>query len=193
MAFQPPLQPGLSSAHNSPAPPQLPFPTLPEILELSRSQSLRLHTLGPFFRVTAEELAGAQQLRRAEGFIRPYFAENILHLDSIRMKRETLSMERSIFSLGFFVGAAAVRHGFDCCCSRTELLAINDSPLFHSRVSKFGQLVGFYTRMGFRLVSEVDGSSMGDLAHMLVWGVKGTIMDADIQFLLTKWSKRLKP
>uniref|UniRef100_A0A453JYI8 Uncharacterized protein n=1 Tax=Aegilops tauschii subsp. strangulata TaxID=200361 RepID=A0A453JYI8_AEGTS len=52
------------------------------------------------------------------------------------------------------------------------------------------QLVKFYTRMGFKAVHEVDGSSMMDLAHMLVWGGKGTRMDADIEQLLMKWSRR---
>lgn len=47
--------------------------------------------------------------------------------------------------------------------------------------------------MGFRVTHEVDGSSMEDLAHMLVWGGKGTKMEAQIENLLVKWGKRFKP
>jgi hypothetical protein len=46
--------------------------------------------------------------------------------------------------------------------------------------------------MGFKAVHEVDGSSITDLAHMLVWGGRGTRMDADIEQLLKKWSKRFR-
>ncbi|PKA53638.1 hypothetical protein AXF42_Ash009134 [Apostasia shenzhenica] len=186
MAFPTPL-PRLPSSRPIPSPPELPLPTMPDILESSRRQGLRLRlrTIGPFFRVTAEGLGGSE-LGRVEGLIRRWIDGKILHLDSIRMSRETLAMDRSIFGLGLFVGAAAVRHGFDRGCRRAELLAIDDSPLFHSR------LVRFYTRMGFRAVREVDGSSMGDLAHMLVWGGRGTRMDADVELLLRRWSKKLK-
>lgn len=54
------------------------------------------------------------------------------------------------------------------------------------------QLVRFYQRMGFKAVREVTGSSIGDLPHMLVWGGKGTRMDADIEELLLKWGTRFK-
>ncbi|KAG0498577.1 hypothetical protein HPP92_002885 [Vanilla planifolia] len=171
-----------------PARPELSLPTMPEVLAASRLQGIRLGllTLGPFFRVTVEGLTG-KELGRLEGFIRPWISGKILHLDSIRMKKETIFMQRSIFGIGLFVGAAAIRHGYDCNCRRAELLAINDSPLLHSR------LVRFYTRMGFRPVHEVDGSSFADISHMLVWGGRGTLMDADIEDLLRKWSKRFKP
>nr|DAD40378.1 TPA_asm: hypothetical protein HUJ06_014701 [Nelumbo nucifera] len=38
-------------------------------------------------------------------------------------------MERSIFSIGLFIGAVAVRFGYDCGCRTAELLAINDRSL----------------------------------------------------------------
>lgn len=59
--------------------------------------------------------------------------------------------------------------------------------------SFFSQLVRFYTRIGFKAVHEVTGSTMGDLAHMLVWGGVGTRMDADIDELMVKWCSRFKP
>ncbi|KAG8091467.1 hypothetical protein GUJ93_ZPchr0012g19790 [Zizania palustris] len=151
------------------------LPTMADIMEASHAQGLRvrLSTLGPFFRVTAARRGGGgsgkeeegEELGRAEGLVRPWPGGAVLHLDSIRMSRATLRVpDRPLFGLGIFLGAVAVRHGFDSGCVRAELLAINDSPLYHAK------LVRFYTRMGFKTVHEVDGSSITDLAHLLVWG-----------------------
>ncbi|XP_004508676.1 uncharacterized protein [Cicer arietinum] len=167
----------------------LPLPTMSEILESSRTQNLniQLQTLGPFFRITARSLVTDRELGRAEGLIRLWFGKgNILHLDSIKLRRETLGMEKSIFGLGLYIGAVAIRHGFDCDCETAELLAINDSHLYHSK------LVRFYTRLGFKPVYEVTGSSVGDVTHMLVWGGVGTRMDATVEQLMIKWCKRFK-
>lgn len=54
------------------------------------------------------------------------------------------------------------------------------------------KLVRFYTRIGFKAVHEVTGSTMGDIAHMLVWGGVGTRMNANIEDLLIKWFTRFK-
>ncbi|KAK9129682.1 hypothetical protein Sjap_010169 [Stephania japonica] len=164
------------------------LPSMSEIMESSRLQKLdlRLQTLGPYFRVTAISVETKRELGRAEGFTRYWLGGKILHLDSIRLQKETLGMEKSIFGIGLFIGAVAIRHGFDNGCRTAELLAINDSDLYHSK------LVRFYTRMGFRKVYEVTGSSVGDLSHLLLWGGRGTRMDADIEGLLKKWAKRFK-
>ncbi|BAH94826.1 Os10g0351100 [Oryza sativa Japonica Group] len=181
-----------------------------DIMSASRAQGLRvrLTTLGPFFRVTAARRGGGSggegeteevELGRAQGVVRPWPGGAVLHLDSMRMSRATLQVpDRPLFGLGVFLGAVAVRHGFDAGCKRAELLAINDTDLYHSKVhttyycSLGCCLVRFYSRMGFKTVHEVDGSSMIDLAHMLVWGGRGTRMDADIEQLLIKWSKRFR-
>ncbi|XAR52927.1 hypothetical protein NMG60_11021262 [Bertholletia excelsa] len=167
------------------------IPTMSEIMEASKAQKieLRLQTVGPLFRITAKSSETQRELGRAEGMVRLWFGRKgkILHLDSIRLRRETLGMERSIFGIGLFIGAVAIRYGYDCGCTTAELLAINDSDLYHSK------LVRFYTRLGFKAVYEVTGSSLGDLAHMLVWGGIGTRMDADINHLLFKWCSRFKP
>ncbi|KAF3435558.1 hypothetical protein FNV43_RR22647 [Rhamnella rubrinervis] len=164
------------------------FPTMNEIMESSRAQKLdlQLRTVGPFFRITAKSLETQNELGRAEGFIRVWLGGTILHLDSIRLRRETLGMEKSIFGIGLFIGAVAIRYGYDCGCRTAELLAINDSDLYHRK------LVRFYTRIGFKAVHEVTGSSFGDLAHMLVWGGIGTRMDANVEELLIKWCTRFK-
>jgi hypothetical protein len=111
-------------------------PTMSEILDSSRAQNLdlQLQTLGPFFRITAKNLETQTELGKAEGLIRVWSKGRILHLDSIRLKRETLGMEKSIFGIGLFIGAVAIRYGYDCGCKTAELLAINDSDLYHSKV-----------------------------------------------------------
>ncbi|KAI8026203.1 hypothetical protein LOK49_LG02G03369 [Camellia lanceoleosa] len=164
------------------------IPTMSEIMEASKAQKihLQLQTLGPFFRITAKSLETQNELGRAEGLIRVWFGGRVLHLDSIRLRRETLGMERSIFGIGLFIGAVAIRYGYERGCGSAELLAINDSELYHSK------LVRFYKRIGFKVVHEVTGSSIGDLAHMLVWGGIGTRMDANITELLLKWCTRFK-
>lgn len=157
-----------------------------DIIEASRRQKLdlQLQNLGPFFRITAKSLETQKELGRAEGLIRFWLGGKILHLDSIRLRRDTLGMEKSIFGIGLFIGAVAIRYGYDCGCKRVELLAINDTDLYHSK------LVRFYTRIGFKAVHEVSGSSLGDVGHMLVWGGVGTRMDANLQHLLIKWCTR---
>ncbi|KAI4375944.1 hypothetical protein MLD38_013755 [Melastoma candidum] len=165
------------------------YPTMSDILAASRAQNLdiRLQSLGPFFRITARTAGTGTELGKAEGLVRVWTRGKILHLDSMRLRRESLGVERSIFGIGLFIGAVAVRYGYDCGCCKAELLAINDSDLYHSK------LVRFYGRIGFEAVHEVTGGTMADLAHMLVWGGVGTRMDADIEDLLRKWCMRFKP
>jgi len=129
------------------------LPTMSQILEASRAQKLDLHlkTLGPFFRITARSLVTDAELGRAEGFVRFWLDGKILHLDSIKLRRETLGMEKSIFGLGLFIGAVAIRHGYDSGCKTAQLLAINDSDLYHSKVlfsptlSKMSHLLLIYS------------------------------------------------
>ncbi|XP_057744655.1 uncharacterized protein LOC130962454 isoform X2 [Arachis stenosperma] len=152
------------------------LPSMSDILEASRAQKLdlQLKTLGPFFRITATSLQTRAELGKAEGLIRISFqGTKILHLDSMKLRRETLSMEKSIFGLGLFIGAVAIRHGYDSGCTTA-------------------QLVRFYSRLGFREVCQVSGSSIGDIPHMLVWGGVGTRMDASIEELMLKWCTRFK-
>lgn len=115
------------------------IPTMSDILASSKAQNLdlQLQTLGPFFRITAKRLETENELGRAEGLIRVWLKGRVLHLDSIRLRRETLGMERSIFGIGLFIGAVAVRYGYDCGCATAELLAINDSELYHTKVLAF--------------------------------------------------------
>lgn len=113
------------------------LPTMPDIIEASRRQKLdlQLQRLGPFFRITAKSMETGNELGRAEGLIRLWLEGKILHLDSIRMRKETLRMEKSLFGIGLYIGAVAIRYGYDCGCTKAELLAINDTDLYHSKVT----------------------------------------------------------
>jgi hypothetical protein len=137
-----PCSTALMAAPLSPASPvarPAPYPTMEDIMAASRAQGLRvrLRKVGPFFRVTATRGEGedAVELGRAEGAVRPWPGGKVLHLDSMRMTRATLGVsDRPLFGLGIFLGAVAVRHGYDAGCARAELLAINDTPLYHDKV-----------------------------------------------------------
>lgn len=54
------------------------------------------------------------------------------------------------------------------------------------------RLVGYYQRFGFVAVRAVEGGSLGDLPHMLVWGGAGTRMDADIETMLRRWGRAIR-
>ncbi|KAM7255113.1 hypothetical protein ACFE04_020354 [Oxalis oulophora] len=160
-----------------------------DILSASTAQNLdlKLLTLGPFFRITAKSRKTGNELGKAEGVIRVWLNGKILHLDSIRLNKETIGMDKSLFGVALFIGAVAIRFGYDSGCKLAQLLAINDSPIYHTK------LVKFYTRIGFKTVYEVTGSTIGDMRHMLVWGGIGTLMDANVEDLLIKWCSRFKP
>ncbi|MED6198056.1 hypothetical protein PIB30_062470 [Stylosanthes scabra] len=144
-----------------------------DLVHLPRSERI-----SPFFRIIATSLETQRELGRPEGLIRIWFpGTKILHLDSMKLRKETLNMEKSIFGLGFFIGAVAIRHGYDSGCTTTQLLAINDSDLYHSK------LVRFYSRLGFREVYQVSGSLIGDIPHMLVYcGTKSTVEPSEWVF-----------
>jgi hypothetical protein len=110
-----------------------PYPTMEDVMAASRAQGLRvrLRTVGLFFRVTATRGEGED----AEGAVRPWPRAAVLHLDSMQMTRATLGVsDRPLLGLGICLGAVAVRHGYDAGCERAELLAINDTPLYHDKV-----------------------------------------------------------
>lgn len=131
------------------------FPAMSDILEASRRQKLdlQLQTIGPFFRITAKSLETHKELGRAEGIIRVWLGGKVLHLDSIKLRRDTLGMEKSIFGIGLFIGAMAIRYGYDCGCKKAELLAINDTPLYHSKVKSLIILLLLLLSLSVQFVS----------------------------------------
>lgn len=149
---------------------------------------LELETFGlVFFTASAYSKPNRALLGRAHGFWRPWLRGKVLHIDSIRMAKIDSSKQRSVFGLALLIGAMVLRYGLDRGCKTAELLAINDSDEYHTK------LVRYYGRLGFEAVHEVEGGSVGDLPHMLMWGGVGTRMDGNIVRLLSRWSRALTP
>ena len=103
-----------------------------DIMAASRAQGLRvrLSTVGPLFRVTATRVGGDGDA--------------------------TLEVpDRPLFGLGIFLGAVTVRHGFDAGCVRADLLASNDTPRSHNKVSPLRTCLS--VRCGCCLIGYTDG------------------------------------
>lgn len=166
-------------------------PSMADIIKVARERNigLELKTTGPWFTIIAQSLENGDMrtIGKADGFVRPWIDGRILHLDSIRMAKIDSGNIRSVFGVALFIGALAMRFGYDKKCVRAELLAINDTDEYHSK------LVKYYSRLGFKVMCEVEGGSLEDLGHMLVWGGVGTRMNGDILELLQRWNKVLSP
>lgn len=119
------------------------LPSMSDILTSSRARNLdlKIQTLGPFFRVTGKTADTGGEVGRAEGVVRPWFGHGlVLHLDTIKLTKETMKMDKSVLGVGLYVGAVAIRHGYDCGCRTAQLLAIYDSDLYHSKVHTLSPL-----------------------------------------------------
>ncbi|GLJ15210.1 hypothetical protein SUGI_0248620 [Cryptomeria japonica] len=115
------------------------LPNMADIMKVGSAQNVqvKVKSWGAVFEVRAISMVTGEEIGRANGFITLWFGRKgkILHLESIRMTRQAFTMHTtSIFGMGLLVGAVAMRHGFDCNCKTAELLAINDSPLYHSKL-----------------------------------------------------------
>jgi hypothetical protein len=66
-----------------------------------------------------------------------------------------------------------------------EFLAIDDETFQHKR------LVRFFKRAGFRVIRYV-GEDLSNVPDRLVWGGCGTLMNREIEILLSQWSKTLQ-
>ncbi|GAQ83448.1 hypothetical protein KFL_001480170 [Klebsormidium nitens] len=166
---------------------QAPIPTFEDFVAAGTEKGVEisLNTLGPVFWIEAKAAVdgiggpAGKLLGSVNGFVLPWPGGNLLHLDTMRVAREV----RQLLELSLILGGAMLRHGYDRGCKKAELLAINDTDVFHRK------LVNYYRRIGFTKVHEVTGG-LSDIPHMLVWGGLGTRMDADIETILRKWSKR---
>jgi hypothetical protein len=93
---------------------------------------------------------------------------------------------QTAFGVALLLGAVAFTHARVLGCSKAELLAINDNNVYAAR------LVKYYARLGFTPVREVGDNGLRDLPDLLVWGGAGTRMDADVEALLTRWTRALR-
>ncbi|CAI5972793.1 unnamed protein product [Closterium sp. NIES-64] len=182
----------------------MPFPAA------ARGVRLEIETTGPFFTISAYDATGAfddrrddgregqggartsggssgrdarggkpRLLGRAQGCIRPLL---------VRMARIDDARQRGVFGAALLIGALVFRWALDTHgCHVAQLLAIDDTDEYHAK------LVKYYSRLGMRAVRVVEGGSLGDVPHMLVWGGAGTLMEGEILPLLTRWSRVFPP
>ncbi|KAI3430689.1 hypothetical protein D9Q98_005278 [Chlorella vulgaris] len=197
-----------------------PLITLQELQGIAQLRGLELsiRTLGPFYRIVCRDAAPASRSkgRRApssaeraaeeaaagvggsgrvlavtSGFVVPQ-PVGLMHCDTLQVFTKGQTGEEGgrtrggVMGLGLLMGAATFAHGVACGCRTAEILAINDDDEWHQR------LVRYYGRFGFRTVRDVQGNSLADLPHMLVWGGAGTRMDADMVSMLRRWSTAIR-
>ena len=66
---------------------------------------------------------------------------------------------------------------------KVEVLAVDDGAS-----GEHDRLVRAYGRVaGFQVVKRVDGDTLSDIPHQLVWGAVGTRMDAGVEAQLRRW------
>eukprot|EP00249_Psilotum_nudum_P010445 c22549_g1_i1 orf=55-699(+) len=121
------------------------FPSIEEIISVAKDRGLNVEakSFGLSFRVTAKNLEGTE-LGRAESFVVPWTDGWILHLEYVRMTPlSTKSTERPVLGIAFLLGAVAIRHGYDCNCTKAELLAINDCDTYHSKARHESQSASY--------------------------------------------------
>eukprot|EP00592_Proboscia_alata_P000861 CAMPEP_0194372094 /NCGR_PEP_ID=MMETSP0174-20130528/20390_1 /TAXON_ID=216777 /ORGANISM="Proboscia alata, Strain PI-D3" /LENGTH=236 /DNA_ID=CAMNT_0039150393 /DNA_START=63 /DNA_END=773 /DNA_ORIENTATION=+ len=175
-----------------------------QIIDFASSQgiTLTITTLGPAYRAIAKSshLADLDNddeddawnkniLGYCEGFIRP--VGSILHLDKMEVYSTMTRRARKAngkfkgggtqFGVGLLLGNLCLRHGIDNGCKFAEFLAIDDAEYQHKR------LVRYYKALGLKEVRYV-GEDIKDIPDRMVWGGCGTLMKAELDFLLAKWT-----
>jgi hypothetical protein len=131
------------------------------------------------------------------GFVRP--AGDILHIDALKVLDENIKKGstrpgtstgnnngNNVGSLGSankgqLIGLAAILYGYSKGCTKCEVLAIDDAPQQHRR------LVRHFRRMGLQTVRYV-GDDFSSIPDRLVWGGCGTLMEANLSYLIDKWT-----
>ena len=66
-----------------------------------------------------------------------------------------------------------------------EFLAIDDDDYTHKR------LIKYYSMFGGKYVKYV-GDDFQDIPDRMIWGGCGTLMDAEIDYLLPKWTTMME-
>ena len=162
-------------------------PRLEDLRRLSESRGgMRLQVKDrlpglPFFRVSLSKAIVGEL-----GYCSAYIFFSRLHLDAVEVFDERNSPRSGGLGLGLglsaTLGCAACIVGKDRGCETARLLAIRDDERTHAR------LVRYYTTLGFRVVREVEGGRLVDVPDMLVWGGAGTLMEGNIEEILSRWS-----
>jgi len=151
---------------------------------------LSIKTLGPGFRAVARAKHNSTLIvGYCAGFIRP--GGKILHIDEMKVFQKALEKARdenpnfrgggTVFGVSLLLGGICCRHGYDSNCEIAEFLAIDDEDFQHKR------LVRHFSRLGLKKIRYV-GEDITSVPDRLVWGGCGTLMNANLKDLLTKWT-----
>ncbi|CAI5463634.1 unnamed protein product [Closterium sp. Yama58-4] len=188
-----------SAAPNTPRPRGGAPPSAPTIADIeaaaaARGVRLEIETTGPFFTISAYDATGAfddrrDGVREGQGGARTSAGRDARGgKPRVRMARIDDARQRGVFGAALLIGALVFRWALDTHgCRVAQLLAIDDTDEYHAK------LVKYYSRLGMRAVRVVEGGSLGDVPHMLVWGGAGTLMEGEILPLLTRWARVFPP
>ncbi|KAL4451281.1 hypothetical protein ABPG77_009353 [Micractinium sp. CCAP 211/92] len=209
---------GSSSGSSSARPAAADLLTFAEVQEIARERGLEISvkTLGPAYRIVCRDTTDRQPDRRRASSMERAAAEagegvggtgrvlavtsgflvppplGLMHCDTLQVftrgqrGEEGARTRGGALGLGLLMGAATFSFGVERGCRKAEILAINDDDAWHDR------LVAYYSRFGFVPVRKVNGDSLADLPHMLVWGGAGTRLDADVPEMLRRWTPAVR-
>ena len=100
--------------------------------------TLNCTSTGPFLRIEAFPIGETELIGYLTAFIRPV-PFGLFHLDTIKVKnrRQNLGYQRKTWTIdgpgiSFIMGSYALRWAFDRGCRKSQLLAVNDTPLMHA-------------------------------------------------------------
>jgi len=164
-----------------------------------RGFQLKYDGFGPFFRVGAtaveDKTTRPISLGYITGFTVPFM--RYVHLDEMRIFNAEIRKIKGegktaigAYGAGLLLGSFALCRLRDGGIKSAELMAINDTGYQHAR------LVRYYERMGFevvRVLGSGDVPVLTDLLDQMTWGGVGTLMRADIDTILGKWSHAFDP
>ena len=118
-----------------------------DIEEYAKVSGLILNctTTGPLLRIEAFPIGDTELIGYLTAFIRP-IPFGLFHLDTIKVKnrRQNLGYLRKNWTIdgpgiSFIMGSYALRWAYDRGCRKSQLLAVNDSPLMHAVLSRLYQ------------------------------------------------------
>lgn len=113
---------------------------IPDIEEYAKVSGLILNctTTGPSLRIEAFPIGETELIGYLTAFIRP-IPFGLFHLDTIKVKnrRQNLGYQRKTWTIdgpgiSFIMGSYALRWAYERGCKKSQLLAVNDSPLMHA-------------------------------------------------------------
>jgi hypothetical protein len=123
------------------------FFKLSDIDDYAKISGLTLNctATGPFLRIEAFPIGDPELIGYLTAFIRP-LPFGLFHLDTIKVKnrRQNLGYVRKNWTIdgpgiSFIMGSYALRWAYEKGCRKSQLMAVNDSPLMHAILKRLYQ------------------------------------------------------